>query len=144
MIDPSVVGRTAPPRVWEVEVGHIRAFADAIGDPNPIYRDRQAAQAAGLPNIVAPPTFATALRPNDPREGIAIDWRKLLHGEQCYEFRRPIFAGDNIIVTARIAEVNEKQTKVGTMDVMVIETQGIDEKTSEVVFIGRSTVLIRQ
>lgn len=139
-----LLGRPAPPRIWEIEKGHIRAFADAIGDPNPIYRDESVALAAGLRGIPAPPTFSTALRPNDPREGIDLDWRKLLHGAQEYQFERTLFAGDRVVVTAHIAEVSEKRGKSGLMDVLVIETEGTDATNGEVVFTGRSTVLIRQ
>src|SRR5579871_4351679 len=32
------VGRTAEPVTYEVERGHIRRFADAIGDDDPVYR----------------------------------------------------------------------------------------------------------
>ena len=81
---------------YPIEAGHIRRFAEAIGDPNPIYVDEAAARAAGHPRIPAPPTFATALRPNDPREGLDIDWKKLLHGEQELTYHRPLYAGDRV------------------------------------------------
>ena len=46
-IDPSHAGRTYPPtEPYEVGVEKIREFADAIGDPNPAYRDREAAKPA--------------------------------------------------------------------------------------------------
>ena len=41
----------------------IAEFADAIGDPNPVYRDRAAARAAGYPDVIAPPTFADRDQP---------------------------------------------------------------------------------
>ncbi|MEK6609098.1 MAG: MaoC family dehydratase N-terminal domain-containing protein [Myxococcota bacterium] len=143
-LDQSLVGRATEPVVWDVEKGHIRAFALAIGDANPVYFDEAAAHAAGLPKIPAPPTFPTALRPRDPREGVAIDWRKLLHGEQSYELLRPLFAGDRISVVARIADVTSKQTKAGVMDVLVIETVGTDAATGETIFVGRGAALIRR
>lgn len=51
---------------FPVEAGHILAFADAIGDENPVYRDEEAAVAAGLEGIIAPPTFAVAGAHFDP------------------------------------------------------------------------------
>ena len=49
-IDPSYAGRTYPPtEPYEVGVEKIREFADAIGDPNPAYRDRAAAAPWGTP-----------------------------------------------------------------------------------------------
>jgi len=144
MIDRSFLGRTSEPVVWHVERGHVRAFAAAIGDANPIYYDDEAAVAAGLPGIPAPPTFPVALRPRDVREGMAIDWRKLLHGEQSYTFRRPLFVGDRVSVVARIADISEKRGKSGTMDVLVIETTGTDVVGGQVLFVGRSTTLVRR
>ncbi|HEX8953385.1 MAG TPA: MaoC family dehydratase N-terminal domain-containing protein, partial [Polyangia bacterium] len=90
--------------VLDVERGHIRRFAEAIGDGNPIYVDEAAARAAGHPRIPAPPTFAIALRANDPRGGIDLDWRKLLHGEQELVLARPLYAGDRLTIVGRIAE----------------------------------------
>jgi acyl dehydratase len=44
------IGRTFPPgEPYEVTRVKIKEFADAIGDPNPLYRDQDAAKAAGTP-----------------------------------------------------------------------------------------------
>lgn len=137
------VGRAAPPVTYEIERGHIRRFVEAVGDPNPIYVDEQAARAAGYPRIPAPPTFATALRARDPREGLDIDWRKLLHGEQEFRFERPILAGDRLTVVQRIAEAYVKSGKSGEMDMMVLETVGSDN-AGATVFTARSLVVIKR
>ena len=137
------VGRESAPLVLDVERGHIRRFAEAIGDPNPIYVDAAAARAAGHPRIPAPPTFAAALRPNDPRAGIDIDFRKLLHGEQELIFSRPLYAGDRLTIVGRIAGASVKETRSGAMDVMVLETVATDGDGARV-FTARSTVLVRR
>ena len=49
------------PETYFVGVEKIREFARAIGDENPLYIDRDAARAAGYPDVVAPPTFAIAV-----------------------------------------------------------------------------------
>jgi len=137
------VGRESAPRVYDVERGHIRRFAEAVGDTNPIYYDEAAARAAGHPRIPAPPTFAVALRANDPRGGIDLDWRKLLHGEQEFVFARPLYAGDRLTIVGRIAAADVKETKSGIMDVMVLETVASDGDGARV-FTARSTVLVRR
>ena len=38
-MDAGAAGKTLPSYEFHVERGKIREFADAIGDPNPIYRD---------------------------------------------------------------------------------------------------------
>jgi acyl dehydratase len=137
------VGRESEPVTYEVERGQIKRFVEAIGDSDPIYVDEKAARAAGHPRIPAPPTFATALRPNDPREGMDIDWKKLLHGEQEYRYHRPIFAGDRLTVKGRIAEAYVKSGKSGDMDMMVLETTATDD-SGAIVFTARSLVVIKR
>jgi acyl dehydratase len=139
----SWVGRESAPLVVDVERGHIRRFAQAIGDANPIYFDEAAARAAGHPRIPAPPTFAVALRANDPREGLELDWRKLLHGEQEFTFARPLYEGDRLTVVGRIADAYVKSGKAGEMDFLVLETVATDAAGARV-FSARSLVVIRR
>ncbi len=143
MISREYIGRRSSPIEWNIEPGHIRRFAEAIGDPNPIYYEEEAARAAGYPSIPAPPTFAAALRPNDARQGIAIDWGKLLHGGQEFVYHRPIYAGDRLTLVQTIQDVYEKSGKAGTMDFLVLETTGRDA-AGEVVFVAQSTVVVKR
>ena len=52
-----MIGVEAEPIVLEVEKGHIRRFAQAVGDPNPLWQDKAYASKARYGNIIAPPTF---------------------------------------------------------------------------------------
>ena len=141
-LDRAYIGKASPPVTWEVEKGHIRRFAEAIGDTNPIYTDEAAARAAGHPRIPAPPTFAVALRPNDVRAGMSIDMRKLLHGEQEIELSRPLYAGDVVTVVQRVADIYQKQGKSGAMDFLVLETTATDAE-GQLVARTRSTLVIK-
>ena len=60
MVDQSWVGHSSDP-VGPYQVGRekIREFAVAIGDGDPLFRDVDAARAAGHADLVAPPTFPT-------------------------------------------------------------------------------------
>jgi Acyl dehydratase len=61
-INKDYLGRTFPVTdPYEVSRVKIAEFAGAIGDPNPVYRDRAAAQAAGYPDVIAPPTFPVVI-----------------------------------------------------------------------------------
>ncbi len=144
MIDKSLVGREGEPVVHDVEKGAIRHFAEALGDPNPIYVDELAAKAAGYPSLVAPPTFPFALAANDRfRHSLDLGTRSMLHGDQQFEYARPILAGDRITVTSRVADVQEKAGASGPMDVLVIEDEGRDDK-GELVFRARATWILRR
>jgi acyl dehydratase len=86
----------------------IREFADAIGDPNPIYRDAEAAKAAGHPAVIAPPTFVTIVNLRTIHlivEETGLDWSRVVHGEQTFDHRRPVYAGDVLSLVATIDDV---------------------------------------
>lgn len=51
---------------FPIEEGHILMFARAIGDPNPVYTDREAAAVTAVGGIIAPPTFVQASAQFDP------------------------------------------------------------------------------
>ncbi len=107
-LDRALVGRSYPPSaVFEVGRGKIAEFAAAIGDTSPLYRDAEAARAAGHPDVIAPPTFAIAVTLGaamvvleDPE--VAIDYSRVVHGEQRFAHHRPIRAGDRLVATTTI------------------------------------------
>jgi acyl dehydratase len=144
MLDRSLIGRESEPVIHEVEKGAIRRFAEALGDPNPIYVDEGAARAAGYPSLVAPPTFPVALTTNERfRHSLDLGTRSILHGEQQFEFTRPVVAGDRITVRSKVADVQERAGASGPMDVIVLEDEGRDEK-GELVFRTRAMLILRR
>lgn len=144
MLDKSLIGRESEPVVHEVEKGMIRRFAEALGDPNPIYVDEEAARAAGFPGLVAPTTFPAVLAVNDRfRHSLDLGTRSLLLGEQQIEYGRPIVAGDRITVRSRVAEVQEKAGPSGPMDVIVIEDEG-RAADGDLLFRSRETFILRR
>jgi acyl dehydratase len=104
-VNKDYAGRSFPAtEPYEVSRVKIAEFADAIGDPSPVYRDRDAALAAGYPDVIAPPTFpivvtmaASGQAISDP--GLGINYALVVHGEQRFSYARPLHAGD--VVTAR-------------------------------------------
>ena len=53
----ALIGTRTSSATVVIERGPISAFALAVCDQNPIYKDPRAAEAAGLDAIPAPPTF---------------------------------------------------------------------------------------
>ncbi len=144
MLDRSLIGRTSEPVLHEVERGAIRRFAEALGDPNPIYQDEQVARAAGYPGLVAPPTFPVLLTSNERfRHSLDLGTRSLLHSEQQFEYARPIVAGDRITVRTRVADVQERAGASGPMDILVLEDEGRDAQGG-LVFRARATLVLRR
>jgi len=145
-VDQSFRGRSFPPtRPYEVGREKIREFADAINDPNPVYRERAAAQALGYPDVIAPPTFAIVLTLpaggeviRDPAFGL--DYSRVVHGEQRFVHHRPIVAGDllQVVVTVediRIAAGNELVTNRAEL----MTVAGEQVCTAYSVIVGRGT-----
>lgn len=117
------IGRSFPSEEpYEVSRMKIREFATAIGDSNPLYTDREAAQAAGHPDVVAPPTFpivftlaARAL--GDP--ALNLNYAMVVHGEQRFEYARPLFAGDVVDCVSTITDIRS----AGNNEVMTVKTE---------------------
>ncbi|WP_214415330.1 MaoC family dehydratase N-terminal domain-containing protein [Sphaerisporangium fuscum] len=119
------VGRTYPSSTpYEVSRVKIKEFAAAIGDHNPIYRDREAARAAGHPDVVAPPTFPIVFSLSGAGEALAdpelnLDFSMVVHGEQRFEYTRPIYAGDELLCTSTISEIRS----VGRNELLTVTSE---------------------
>ncbi|MQA26817.1 MAG: MaoC family dehydratase [Micromonosporaceae bacterium] len=108
-IDPSYLGHSfASDTPYEVGREKIREFADAIGDPNPAYRDAEAAKALGHPDVIAPPTFPIVFTfaANLPLLAeLGIELRNIVHGEQRFQYARPIRPGDRLACAVTVENV---------------------------------------
>jgi acyl dehydratase len=142
-MDKSEIGNTGTPVTMHVERGKIREFARAIKDDNPIYfDDAYAKQTAG--GIVPPPTFTmtAGFWEEGPRKPLlTYDVRRLLHGEQEFEYLAPVHAGDVLTGTTTVGDVYEKQgSRGGTMTFGIVETTFTNQR-GEKVLISRSTLV---
>jgi acyl dehydratase len=110
-LDPKFVGRVYPPtEPYEVGREKIREFADAVGDPNPAYRDAAAAAKLGHADVIAPPTFAIIVSlaaaeqvVRDPELGL--DWSRVVHGDQKFAWTRPVRAGDRLSAVTTVESI---------------------------------------
>ena len=144
MLDKTLIGRESEPTVVEVETGAIRRFAAARGDPNPRALGEAAARAAGPAGLVAPPTFAVTLGWSERfRHSLDLGTRSVLHGEQSFDYSRPIVAGDRLTIRSKVADVQERAGASGPMDVIVVEDEGRDDRGG-LVFKARSTLILRR
>jgi acyl dehydratase len=110
-LNPEYVGRVyCPGRPYEVSRVKIADFADAIGEPSELCRDRDAAVKAGYPDVIAPPTFAIVISmaaanlvAQDP--GLGLDYSMVVHGDQTFSHSRPLHAGDVVVATTTIESI---------------------------------------
>jgi acyl dehydratase len=120
-----------------VESGKIREFAKAVKDANPAYTQDGA---------VAPPTFLMTVAHwmgdlGQTRSAVKLDYRRLLHGEQEFEFLKPIKAGDVLTFRSRTKDVFEKDGKRGGKMLFVIGETEYKNQNGEVVAYTRNTAI---
>ena len=115
----AVAGRTYPAVRFDIESGRVLAFARAVGaDP-----------ADGVP-----PTFAAvySLGVTAPQlfadEDAAVDFGRLLHAEQEFEWQRHPQVGETIVSRARVASDTNRRG----MRFVSFETETTDQKGSPV------------
>jgi acyl dehydratase len=117
-VNPDYVGRTFPATPpYEVSRVKIAEFAEAIGDPSRVYHDLAAAQAAGYPDVIAPPTFPIVISMAASQQaivdpGLGINYAMCVHGQQRFEYARPLQAGDVVTAQTTIEAIREVKSNV--------------------------------
>ncbi|WP_019240962.1 MULTISPECIES: MaoC family dehydratase N-terminal domain-containing protein [Bacillus] len=142
-LDKSLIGLSGPQFVFEVEKRHIRQFAEAIGDHNPLYVDEEYAKSTMYGGIIAPPSYPVAIGADrDQGINLPLDYSRMLHGEQEFIYNRPIRPGDKLYCQMKVTDVYEKEGKNGPMQFLVIDTEMKDE-AGELVVISRTNIIYR-
>jgi acyl dehydratase len=107
------IGKTYDPFEYEVGREKIREYANAVGETNPVYFDRKAANDAGFRDVVAPPMFAVVYSAGsvgppifDPE--IGIDFMRMVHGSQEFVWGEPVCAGDTVTTQTTFRDLSEK------------------------------------
>lgn len=137
------IGRLAPQgEPVEITRNDIRRFAYAIGDSNPLYHDREAARAAGYPDVVAPPTFLISASTGGGDGGfirepdLGLNFAMVVHGEESFAFTRPVVAGDVLTLQQRIDDITAK----GANELMTLVTEVTDAAGEHVATITNTIV----
>jgi acyl dehydratase len=127
MMNPDAVGTVYPEVMFTVDPERVAAFRDLFGQ-----------------NEGVPPTFVTAAEftvfpqvIGDPNLGL--DLRRVLHGSQEYQLRRPLREGETLRVRTRLEQIRQR---AGT-GFVTIATELVDD-AGEVVATARSTMIERE
>lgn len=139
-VDKSHIGKTGGPVVMHVERGKIREFATAIKDDDPIYFDEAyASKEAG--GIMPPVTFLQTVSHWDDgrgRVGLPFDLKRVLHGEQEFEFREVLRPSDVLLTTGTL----ESRSVRGKNELFVIRTDSVNQH-GRLAVRGRFTAFVR-
>ncbi|PSK99199.1 acyl dehydratase [Haloactinopolyspora alba] len=140
-IAPSVVGWTYPAQPYEVSREKVREFAEAIGDPNPVYVETSAARERGHTDVVAPPTFAMipVMRGVDMlMDDLGVEFARVVHVDQRFTYARAIAVGDRLETTTTLDQVRQ----VAGNDLLTIRSDVRDDR-GEGVCESLATLLVR-
>ncbi len=150
MFDKSKVGQSFPPFTIEVERAKIHELALAIGDPNPIYHNREAAQAEGYKDVPLYPTGPTMfgfwgnIGMGSNLASVGINVMRILHGEEEFEYLAPIYPGDVLTGVTSILDGKNRQGKDGSsMDILTTETRYTNQN-NQLVLNTRTTIVVRE
>ena len=150
MFDKSKIGYSFPPFTIEIERGKIRELALAIGDDNPIYQSREAAQAAGYPDVPLFPTAPTLFtfwgnaKMVSQIVSLGINVMRVLHGEEEYEYLAPINAGDILTGVMTVVDGKTRQGKDGSsLDILTTEIRYTNQH-GQPVLNAREMILVRE
>ena len=127
-LNASLVGRTYPPVAFALEARRVAAFAAVVGHPGdgvPPTVVTAPELAAGLANVVADPE-------------LRLDFSRVLHGEQEYQWERSLSVGESLTAEATIEEIRSR----GALEFLTLRTEIRDDE-GRVVVVGRSRLIVR-
>src|SRR5262249_37642866 len=136
MVDKSIIGKTGKPFTMPIEWGKVREFARAIRDPNPVYFDPELAkkECGGVPipvTFLQTSAFWQTAESTPPID--MFDMRRILHGEQEFEFFKPILVGDTLTGLARVSDIYEKEGgRGGKMTFLAVEAIYTNQRNERV------------
>lgn len=126
-MNPAAIGKVYPDVPFPVEPDRVAAFRAVFGEKGD----------------AVPPTFLTAAEFSvfpqiwgDPELGL--DFARVVHAEEEYEWRRPLVVGETLTVRARIAQIREK----GGHGFLTIETE-LRDPAGDLVAIAKAIMIER-
>ena len=143
-VNPDFAGRTYPPSgPYAVDAALIAAFAAAVGSTDPVRPDAPAAQAARSGDVIAPPPLAVRFSPQSQRSYVtapeaAIDFSRVVHGEQRFVHHRPITAGDELVGVTTVDAVRS----AGGHSMVTTRTE-LATTAGDAVATSTSTIVVR-
>ena len=132
-ISEAHAGRRYPPTApYPISATKIAEFARALGDDNPAYSGETA---------MAPPTFAAVISASawqqlfaDPE--LELDLASIVHGDQRFDYRDPLRAGDVVSATLTIDKVRIRAgSEIISSSVVVVGADGVERVTATTTFV---------
>jgi len=127
-----LVGKEDPPEYFDVEIGHLKPFAQAIEDPNPLWSDAAYATKTRYGSLTPPPTFlidAGIIKLADKLIAILeSSGVGFINKGTEIDYFLPIKAGDTIKTTAKLMDIKEKAGNNGKLLFMTLEMNYFNQR----------------
>lgn len=156
------IGQPTGRSVVTIERQPVSNFAKAVKDDSAVYQRADATRAAGFDAIPAPPTWGFAMgswgthpedQPPDDGAGTPSPLMNIigalmkaggmvLHGEQEFEYHKPLVVGMKLAHDGKVLDVYQKQSGERTMTFVVTENEYRDE-SGELVLTARMNLIHR-
>lgn len=158
-----------PEYEFPVDRTAILNFAAAIGETNPIYWDAAAAAGTPLGDVIAPPTFGVAAAHWNPNYGLRGIRRipprveapaseakprsggggggglaRVLHGEQRFEYHKPMQPGMKLRVATRPGKSWKKEGKKGGKLEFTETVSEYRDESGELVLVATSVAVLTE
>ena len=111
----STIGATSEPKTYKVERNSVLKFAKAIGDINPYYSNNRTLEEIPGHGIIVPATFSRTLRPSPSNLEFDPGFPGVLDAGSTWQYLAPIHINDDITVSTKLVDLNEKIGSLGKM-----------------------------
>ncbi|AOV07343.1 MaoC family dehydratase N-terminal domain-containing protein [Sporosarcina ureilytica] len=137
-----VIGKRSETIKNTIERGAVKKFAEAIGDLSPIYYDEVAGKNSRFKRNIAPPTFPVTFEFGAVAD-LALPPKGLIHGEQAFHYKRPLFVGEDVYCFTEVKDYYEKTGGFGKMGFLVLTRHGLDSN-DKLIFTEERVIIINE
>jgi MaoC dehydratase-like protein len=127
-MNTALEGKTYEPVTLEIDAGFVARFASAVGDDGSFVP----------PTIVTTPEIVAGLDHLVADEDLGLDFSRVVHGDQEYEWLRPLRGGDVLVVESTIESIRFK----GGHEFLTLRTE-MRDVAGEMVVVARTGLIVR-
>lgn len=136
------IGSGSEPVENPVERVAVRRFAEAIGQPHPVYTDPEYARASRYGGLIAPPTFPRTFD-HGAVPGLEIPPEGLLHGSHHISYERPLYVGEDVLCRVELKKTFDREGRTGRLGFLVFQRTG-QTPEGERIFTSEDTVIVTE
>ncbi|WP_214484144.1 MaoC family dehydratase N-terminal domain-containing protein [Bacillus sp. SM2101] len=134
-----LIGKRSKKHRNTIERGAVKKFAEAIGDPHPIFIDEKVGTESRYKTNIAPVTFPRVLN-YGVIEGLQLPKKGLIHGEELYHYERPLLVNEEILCYQEVEDYYDKSSNSGELGFLVLKSYG-EDVSGNIVFTAKSTIV---